>query len=111
MPDLTPELSLKEYWEKREDIESFRKGIIVDHSHNLVSICIQINGDKQWPRGILFDFHTQEDLRKGHMADIGPNINGMVQVNDTMYNCGGVGSSELLLDNPASAGSSEPFGG
>ena len=84
MPDLTPKPSLKEYWEKREDIGSFRKGIIVNHSHNLVTVCIQVNGDKQWPRCILFGFHTQEDLPKGHMANSRPKINGVIQVYNTM---------------------------
>ena len=34
----------------------------------------------------------------------------MVQVHHTVHNCGGVGCSELLLDDPASAGLLKPFG-
>ena len=40
----------------------------------------------------------------------GPKINDAIQVHNTMNNCDGVSSSELLLDDPTSAGSSEPFG-
>ena len=64
MPDLIPETGLKEYWEKGENVGSFRKIILVDYSHNLVSIGIQVNGVKQRPRGVLFCFHTQENLPK-----------------------------------------------
>ena len=110
LPDMSPKLGLKEYWKKREDIGSFREGIIVNHSHNLVTVCIQVNGDKQGPGCTLFGFHSQEDLPKSHMSNVRTKINGMVQVHDTVYNCDGAGSSKLLLDNQASADLSKPFG-
>ena len=55
-------------------------------------------------------FHAEEILSKGHKANIRTKVNDVVQIHHTVHSCGGMGRSELLLDDPAPAGSFKPFG-
>ena len=55
-------------------------------------------------------FHAEEILSKGHKANIRTKVNDVVQIHHTVHSCGGMGRSELLLDDPASARSFKPVG-
>ena len=86
-----------------------RRGYHCGSRHDLVTVCIQVNGDKQGPGSSLFCFRAEENLSKSHVANLGPKVNGMDQVHHTMHDGNDVSSSELFLNDPASSGAFKPF--